>query len=140
MQMKYILLFNLVLLILVSCNNNSQNGIIEEDLIEENEISTNNVVENAGVSFSKDIQPLLDHDCISCHDYLESSVSYKMLTTHNSTSVGSAQYINTDNPTESYFYLKLKEEPPCGTSMGGQWTNDEIQLVLKWIEEGALNN
>ena len=60
--------------------------------------------------------------------------------TNNSTSVGSAKYIDTLNPEESYFYQKLKDEPACGSTMGGKWTEEEIDLVLKWIEEGARNN
>ena len=136
----FIITLVLGLLLFVSCNNETQLNETDENILEITEDIIVDKEELGGVSFKNEIQPLLDHDCISCHEYLESGVSYEMLTTNNSTSVGSSKYIDIENPEESYFYIKLKAEPPCGSSMGGQWTEEEIAIVLKWIEEGAKNN
>ncbi len=116
-------------LILFSCENktvsNSKEVIIDSNMI----------------SFSKEIQPLFDKDCSECHDYLENGVSYKMLTTKQSSCRVAPNYIDTVNPTSSYLYVKLHDVPPTGASMKGvHWTAENIQKLLLWIEQGAKNN
>lgn len=93
------------------------------------------------MSFTRDIQPLFDEDCSKCHDYLKSGVSYKMLTTQKSSCKVTPNYIDTVNPTTSYLYLKLHENPTNGTIMKGEhWTPENINKLLLWIEQGAKNN
>ncbi len=129
MMKSLIIITGISFLLFISCNNATNKPETDTEAITTD-----------GVSFSKDIQPLFDRDCVSCHEYLESNVAYKMLTTHNSSSVGSSQYIDTLNPTKSFLYTKLLEEPPCGASMAPTWTDEEKDLVLRWIKEGAKNN
>ncbi len=95
------------------------------------------------VSFSADIIPIFSTHCSlsGCHVSpspegnldLKAAVAYDQLTT------GNAGYIDTVNPSFSLLYSSMKSVsnpmPPTGNL-------DEctIELVLKWIEQGAPNN
>jgi hypothetical protein len=84
------------------------------------------------VSFSQDIFPLLSDNCTSCHsggippDLSEGKA-------YNSLMDG---YIDIDIPEKSELYTKISEGHP----FEGVFTQEELALLLKWIEEGAENN
>lgn len=86
------------------------------------------------ISYSINIQPFFDGSCISCHGgsspvaglNLETGVSYGNLI--------NGGFINTTTPTSSLLYTKLNG------SMAQYSTASDTQMVLQWIEEGALNN
>jgi len=87
------------------------------------------------VSYSKDIQPLWNTDCVSCHGgaapNLEAANSYNNLMNG---------YVVAGNAEASVLYQSLiwgdaKPMPP-----GQKWEAYKIQLVEAWIEQGAKNN
>jgi len=89
------------------------------------------------ISYSSDIQPFFDNQCISCHNAvkvgagtyplnLEAPGSYNELISGN--------FINTTAPSSSVLYTKLTG------SMAGFSTPAGTSKTLKWIEEGAANN
>lgn len=45
-------------------------------------------------------------------------------------------YINTDNPSESELYIKVNS----GHHSSNPLSPEEMAYLLKWIEEGAINN
>ncbi len=83
------------------------------------------------VSYSLDIQPIWDNKCVSCHagsrePDLRPENSYDALI--------DGGYINETEPAESDLMKKL-----YGTH-DSRATENEKQLILLWIEEGAKNN
>jgi hypothetical protein len=85
------------------------------------------------VSFSNDIAPWFSSKCVGCHGPssssgldLSSDVAYDNLFTKN--------LIDIANPSNSGLYTKLQIDKHAGTS------STDAAKVLKWIEQGALNN
>ena len=93
----------------------------------------------AEVSYSTHIMPIFENLCSTsgCHDgtrepNLEAEVSWNALR--------SGGYINTTNPEVSSLYraVDFLENPmPPG---GPKLTDLNIELILCWMSEGALNN
>ena len=87
------------------------------------------------VSFSSDIIPIFEASCavIGCHvsggqpPNLGSDQAYISLTFFG--------YIDTENPPESILMQKID-----GGSMTKYATDQDRALILKWIEQDALNN
>lgn len=87
------------------------------------------------ISYSTDIQPIWNDNCVACHQSgtgvpldLEESVSYDNLINDG--------YIDLEDPAASFLYVKITP----GQSMD-QYVNDsQRQVILLWIEQGALNN
>ncbi len=89
------------------------------------------------VSFSADIQPIFSDNCASCHNnsggrvpYLNNGSAYN--------SINNSTYISTDTPEESLIYYYVV--PTATTHTHRHYTAVQAQLVLTWIEQGALNN
>lgn len=93
------------------------------------------------ISYIVHVQPIFDANCINCHNAshskldLQSAVSYNQLLYTGF----SASYVNVSNPPQSKLYLHLTGAlaimPPSGAIQ-----QSEQDLVLKWIEQGALDN
>lgn len=101
------------------------------------------------VSFSKDIQPLLNRtsgNCNGCHGALATS-GFSTLT-HTSMraggQVGGARTVVPGKPCESTLYLKLGVAPPYGARMPytgpPYFSAADLAIVRDWIAEGALDN
>jgi mono/diheme cytochrome c family protein len=88
------------------------------------------------VSFTSDIQPILNRNCISCHG----GIAGMWLTDYEHVMAGS---INGDqvvpgNPDESafYHYLETGLMPPNADPL----TPEQLDLIRRWIAEGAVKN
>ena len=92
------------------------------------------------VSYSKDIQPLWNESCVSCHmpgttaPDLSAANSYSALTLNN-------KYVIPGNAAASSLHKSLVGDgasimPPPGFA----WSASKTALVDKWINDGALNN
>ncbi|NOZ47589.1 MAG: hypothetical protein GXO79_12530 [Chlorobi bacterium] len=85
------------------------------------------------ISFSADIQPIFDDNCVMCH--VTGHASGLDLTPGNSyQSIMDNNIVNIDTPNESLIYMKLNN---------GHYDNASISdynLILTWITQGALNN
>jgi hypothetical protein len=83
------------------------------------------------VSFSGDIQPIFNANCIACHSggqspNLSEGWAYDELS--------DGGYVDTDFPCESKIYEVLTG------SHTGRATDDEVLTILGWIDEGAQDN
>ncbi len=83
------------------------------------------------VSYTTDIQPIWDANCVTCHGGqrnpdLRSGGSYDALI--------SGGYVNTGDPPESKLIKKLYG------SHDSRAKEAEKQLILGWIDQGAKNN
>ena len=91
------------------------------------------------VSYSDDIQPLWDQDCVSCHKAgatapdLSAANSYSALVTNN-------KYVIPGNATGSKLHKSLVGDGAAIMPTAGKWSDSKIALVDKWITDGALNN
>ena len=93
------------------------------------------------VSYSKDIQPLWDKDCISCHKPGQTSPD---LTAANSYSalILNSKYVIPGNATGSKLQKSLTGDGGASImpSPTTKSSDSKIALVDKWINAGALNN
>ncbi len=91
------------------------------------------------VSYSNDIQPLWDQDCVSCHKPnfsppdLTAANSYLELTKNN-------KYVIPGNAASSVLHKSLMWDGAMPMPTSVQWSDSKIALVAKWINDGALNN
>ena len=91
------------------------------------------------VSYSNDIQPLWDQDCVSCHSPgtaapdLTAANSYKALTTNN-------KYVIPGNAASSVLHKSLMWDGALPMPTTVKWSDSKVALVDKWINDGALNN
>jgi hypothetical protein len=94
-----------------------------------------------GVSFSRDIQPIFDRKCASCHPavypYLDlrAGRSYAQLVGVSPPTAASYERVVRGQPQLSYLLLH-----PVDPSRKGLLTAAERQLIIRWIAEGAKDN
>ena len=98
-------------------------------------------------TYTSDIKPILDANCVSCHKP-GGIASNSPLTTYEEVVNGVAsenackgtgmQYVVKGNPNQSLLYLKITN-PPCGAKMpqGSSLSQGEIDTIRRWIEIGA---
>jgi len=113
--------------------------------------------EPKSVSFGKDIQPIFDTHCIRCHVNggfannsgiplrLVEGVSHELLVGKFSVQNPDLFLVKPGDHLNSLLYLKISQDtPPVGRRM--PWdaatvvTEEEIALIVTWINEGAVNN
>lgn len=115
----------------ISCNNDKGDGDVCTSMLPDT------------LSFHADVIPIFTASCsiYACHSgslptgnlNLEPSQAYEELTRPGS------GYVNTGNPTHSILYSmlisKTQPMPP-----DGKLDPCQIETILRWIEQGALNN
>ena len=97
----------------------------------------------APVSLATDIQPIFSDDCSmsGCHDGVTEDLD---LTTGNSRqSLIDQGDLDLGNPTNSILYKRITKQPGQSGFMpdgGSPLPGGDINLILKWIQDGALDN
>jgi hypothetical protein len=98
------------------------------------------------VSFSKDVVPVLDKFCATCHSSEEDHPSELFMDTYESLMKGGkhGKAIVPGNSKESLLTQKMSEEPPFGKMMPPprkpRPTAEQVALILAWIDQGAKKN
>lgn len=105
----------------------------------ESPAATEPAVAGATVSFANDILPLLESRCVNCHggDKVEEGLT---LTSHASIIAGSE---NGDVITPGDAANSLLAELVSNQKMpkrGPKLTPPQVQIIVDWINQGALNN
>ena len=86
------------------------------------------------ISFSLDIQPIFEANCITCHK--TGAISPDLTSGKSYNSLISGSYISLDDPSSSELVQKIS-----GASAGHkEVTAQDLALIVAWIEEGAKNN
>ena len=98
------------------------------------------------VSYAKDVAPVLDKFCVTCHSSDEDHPSQLFMDTYESLMNGGkhGKAIVPGNSKESLISQKLSEEPPFGKMMPPprkpRPTPEQVALILAWIDQGAKKN
>ncbi len=104
------------------------------------------------VSFSMDVQPIFDTNCISCHNtansqyygYLDLSTgyAYSSLVAVVSNGYSPNLRVSSGDAENSVLWQKVNNSQLFGSNMplGGTITNAEIETIKVWINEGAIEN
>lgn len=79
----------------------------------------------AEITFSMNVKPIIDNNCVSCHS-----------------SSGQASFLNLETyDAVNLNALKVKSEVVTkDMPIGGSLTNEEIAAISCWVDAGALNN
>ena len=119
----------------------------QQDSNQQDQENQTNQQVSGNPTYSSDIKPILDTNCVSCHKP-GGVAPNSPLTTYEEVVNGTAsesackdtqmQYVVKGNPNQSLLYLKITD-PPCGVKMpqGGSLSQEEIDTIRKWIEIGA---
>lgn len=99
--------------------------------------------EQTNVSYSTQVQPILNSRCVSCHG-TNGGVnlsSYSALMSSVGNNYGTNLVVEGDADA-SGLVDKIEPNPQFGSRMpqGGTLTGDQIQIIKAWINEGALDN
>ena len=97
---------------------------------------------NGPVRYANQVQPILTQRCVSCHGGGSQNFSnYNTLMASTSPQYGS-NVVVAGNAANSPLYDKLLPNPKFGSRMpqGSSLTNAQIDLIGRWINEGAQNN
>lgn len=94
---------------------------------------------SGGVSFTNDVLPIFLASCGQCHGVREVKEGLD-LTTYEGTMAGSfnGTVITPGNANDSYLVHQIVdgEMPKRGTKL----TEEQIQIITDWVNQGALNN
>ncbi len=91
------------------------------------------------ISFIKDVMPIFESRCIKCHggDSIKEGLDLK---TYESLMAGSknGSVITPGNANDSFLAQQVidKEMPKRGPKL----TPEQVQVIINWINAGALNN
>ncbi|MBO6535781.1 MAG: hypothetical protein JJ966_06120 [Balneolaceae bacterium] len=127
---------NIAFVFLITCSVGCLNNI--EDV-------TGTVQTN--VSFSADVQPIMQQHCVSCHNNNFANnnfnaTSYESILSGSGTVYGN-QIVVPNEPDQSGLVDIIEPDPESGLQRmptGGSLSGDEIQIIRAWIREGAQNN
>jgi hypothetical protein len=94
---------------------------------------------SGAVSFSKDIAPLLQGSCVSCHGGEKTSKNLD-LKTYASLMTGSQNgaVIVASDAANSKMVQKIQSGSM--PKRGAKWTAAQLQLLVDWVNAGAQNN
>jgi uncharacterized membrane protein len=105
----------------------------EEPAAAESEAST------AAVSYANDVYPVIEAKCIKCHGVESKKEGLDMLTYDNlmKGSRNGAVVAPGDANNSLFVQLIVEGEMP---NRGAKVTPEELQLIIDWVNQGALNN
>ena len=98
-------------------------------------------------SFSNDVMPIFNDRCVVCHgvgtpypvQLMPQSTAYNELV--GESSAEGELYINTKSPENSYLYQLINGDVEMVMPLNDDpLTSEQIQTILNWIDQGALNN
>lgn len=102
------------------------------------------------VSYQKEIQPILDRHCVSCHSGQRPSgkidlTSYTNLMTTRAKISGKQPLVVPGSPTESRLYVlcatsQVHFRMPPDTSQVTPLPTEELKILMRWINQGAKEN
>jgi mono/diheme cytochrome c family protein len=96
---------------------------------------------NKPISFSKDVLPIFNNYCTSCHDPKMKKAGLDISSYATAAKGGKGGKLwNAGQPTKSLIITEISGDKPKMPSKGTPVTKDEIDTISKWIMQGAANN
>ena len=106
-----------------------------------------------GPSFSRDIQPIFDTNCVTCHQEagasgglnLESGTAYQAIVSVKS-GESQLEYVSPGKPEDSYLIRKLENTHVQAGGSGermpltGPLDQQSIAAIRDWVKAGAIEN
>lgn len=102
--------------------------------------------DKSGISYAKDIAPVLEKFCAGCHNADEEHPSELYMESYESLMKGGKHgvSIKPGSSKESLLMQKMSKEPPFGKVMPPPRkktpTPEQVELIRAWIEQGAKKN
>ena len=94
------------------------------------------------VSFAEDIQPMLNASCINCHGN-KGRLSVRTYDNLMKGTSNNGPVVIPNNGVGSFIVKKLKGNA-SGDRMppepANPWDDSKIEIIIKWIDQGAKNN
>lgn len=118
-SINYFIKFGLTFLISV-CILSCENNVEEEDVVAVG--NSNPLGPNLVISFSKNVKPIIDNNCVECH----AGNRFPDMRSHAIIARNSALIKN----------VVVTRRMPRGKSL----TNKQIATIEDWIDSGALDN
>lgn len=94
----------------------------------------------ATVSFSKNIAPILNNNCISCHGASGSSAMTPPVLQGVNTYQDLMASVDTIKPEESDLYQMVIGKGDNQMPPSSLLPANDASMILKWIQQGAKNN
>lgn len=96
---------------------------------------------NKPVSFAKDVLPIFNNYCTSCHDpkMKKGGLDISAYATAAKGGKGGKLWV-AGQPAKSLLITEISGDKPKMPSKGSPVTKDEIDTLSKWIMQGAANN
>jgi len=95
------------------------------------------ILEDTIVSFSAEIQPIFNTNCTSCHPLIVAAPNLTEDKSYDAILMGN--YIVSKDLEASILYQRLLGQPTI-MPPSGSLPKNKIELIKRWIEQGALNN
>lgn len=88
------------------------------------------------ISYNEDIQPIFNQSCVQCHT--TGGINPDLTAGNSYNALLNGGYVIPSNAEGSPLYQSLIGNPQMPP--GAPLSQDKIDLVKKWINDGALNN
>jgi hypothetical protein len=127
-------LFVLIVLSIISCSEDSTTSQPMKEMTLDEEVIENIDTISQGITYFKDIKPIMDAYCVDCHT--DTGIAPFPLTTYD-------QVLSFIDPVQ--IAINQKTMPPWGANDNGmpfkydiRMKEVEIELINDWIEEGSI--
>lgn len=129
--LKYLTFFLAVALMLACTKDKGPFNTAEEVLLSPEDT----------VSYAVHVQPIFDVSCTNCHNATHAKLDLLPAVSYNQLLYTgfSAPYVDTSNAPQSKLYKHLTGVLSIMPPQGAIATSQQ-ELILKWIEQGALDN
>lgn len=117
----------------------SEQFLSQKATVEPTEVIKGNSTTEVSVSFSQDILPILKRSCVRCHGGTRTEKKLD-LSSYEALMAGSengAVVIPGDASNSPFVDLVVQGKMP---KRGAKLTPDEVQLLIDWVNQGAMNN
>lgn len=126
----------LILIIGMKCITNTEDLTLGDDPGDEQP-----VIEN--VSYANQVQPIFNGNCTGCHGSsggLNLSSYAQLMNSAGSNYSGRIVVAGNANASGLVDKIEVNPDFPQRMPIGGSLTNEEIEIIRVWINEGAQNN
>jgi mono/diheme cytochrome c family protein len=95
----------------------------------------------AAASFAKDVMPILKASCLKCHDAKNHKGSLDM-TSYDTLKKGGkgGPGFTAGDPDKSAIVSSISGDKPDMPKKAAPLKKDQVDLIARWIKEGAKNN